>query len=441
MHCRSCEILIEKNLLKVPGIKKVRGSYKKGIIEIESETDQPDSKSIERAINLAGYALGKDDKKHFFSRNPADYKQLGLAVVIFLVFYVVFKLSGIGGLSINVGSTPGLIGVLVVGLTAGVSSCMALVGGLVLAISSRHAELHPEASTAQKFRPHIFFNFGRLTSYVVLGGLIGLIGSGLRLSSPVIGTLIVGIGIVMLFFGLKLIEIFPRLTNKNISLPASVSRLFGLGNDVKEYSHRGAFITGAATFFVPCGFTQAMQLYAISTGSFLSGALIMGTFAVGTLPGIAGIGGLTSVIKGTFARYFFKFAGLVVIALALFNISTGFNLTGLSLPSIPSFNLGQSASAAGTVTIENGKQIVEMNQLAAGYSPNQFTIKKGIPVVWNIQSETQFSCTAYISMPSAGIAQPLHTGLNTIEFTPTATGQLRFTCAMGMYSGNFNVID
>ncbi|MDR2416217.1 MAG: sulfite exporter TauE/SafE family protein [Candidatus Peribacteria bacterium] len=38
------------------------------------------------------------------------------------------------------------------------------------------------------------------------------------------------------------------------------------------------------TFFVPCGFTFAMQLYAMQTGSFLSGGVVMLLFAVGTLP-------------------------------------------------------------------------------------------------------------------------------------------------------------
>ncbi len=444
MHCRSCEMLLEQHIGEMQGVKKVITNYKKGTAEIEYFGDEPRMRELEKAINKAGYTVGQEDKKHFFSRNPKDYAELAVAACVLFLIYTVLRALGVFNINLNLSGTPGLIGVLLIGLTAGVSTCMALIGGLVLGISSRHAELHPEATAQEKFRPHIFFNLGRLASYTLLGGFIGLLGSAFRLSSPVLGSITMILGIVMLFLGLKLTEIFPRLRNKGLVLPKGISKLFGLSTERKEYSHRGAFITGALTFFVPCGFTQAMQLYAVSTGSFTQGALIMGIFALGTLPGIIGIGGLTSAIRGSFARHFFKFAGIVVIMLAFFNITTGFNLTGWSLPSLPSFGLTTQSSGDSpnkAVEIVDGKQIVYMTQQIAGYSPNQFTLKKGIPVIWKITSESQFTCAAYISMPSQGIRQPLKLGENTIEFTPTQTGQMRFTCSMGMYKGVFNVID
>ena len=452
MHCRSCEILLDSNIGKVKGVCKVRTSHKKGIAEIECDRE-PDYSQLEKAVNDAGYALGKEEKKHFFSRNIGDYMELASVASILFVGYVVLKAFGVTDLNLNPSGLSGLIGVLIVGLTAGISTCMALIGGLVLGMSSRHAEMHPEATVTQKFRPHVFFNLGRLISYAVLGGFIGLIGSVLKPSSSLLGMITIALGIVMLFLGFKLIEIFPRMRNKTIVLPKGISKIFGLHSEMKEYSHRGSFITGALTFFVPCGFTQAMQLYAVSTGSFVQGSLIMGMFALGTLPGIIGIGGLTSVIKGTFARYFFKFAGLVVILLAVFNIRSGWNLAGFTFAA----NVDEkpeivrpipAGPVAGPVTDENNlvdktegdeKQIIEMVQSSRGYSPRQFTIKKGVPVVWKIQSTNQYSCAAYISVPSLGISEALTLGENVIEFTPTKAGQIRFTCSMGMYSGSFNV--
>jgi sulfite exporter TauE/SafE/copper chaperone CopZ len=439
MHCRSCEILLENNIGKVRGVKKVRTSFKNGTAEIEY-AEEPEYGELERAVALAGYAIGKEDEKHFFSRNPRDYVELASVGAVLVILYAVLRMTGLLDLQLNMGGTPGLAGVLLVGLTAGVSTCMALIGGLVLGVSSRHAELHPEATMAQKFRPHIFFNSGRLISYVVLGGLIGLLGSVFRLSSPVLGFLTVVLGFVMLLLGLKLIEIFPKLHAKSLVLPKSISRAFGINNEIKEYSHRGAFVTGALTFFIPCGFTQAMQLFAVSTGSFVQGALIMGVFALGTLPGIISIGGLTSAIKGTFARYFFKFAGLVVILLALFNIQSGWNLTGFSLANAVKFNQ-ETTTVGSEAKMVDGKQVIEMTQSGNGYSPRQFTVKKGIPVVWNIKSTSRYTCAAYIDMPSVGVSQPLMLGDNTIEFTPTNTGVMRFTCSMGMYTGSITVTD
>jgi sulfite exporter TauE/SafE len=48
-------------------------------------------------------------------------------------------------------------------------------------------------------------------------------------------------------------------------------------------------LSGALTFFLPCGFTFAMQLYALSTGNFWMGMAVMAIFAIGTLPGLLSI--------------------------------------------------------------------------------------------------------------------------------------------------------
>ncbi|MFA4853476.1 MAG: cupredoxin domain-containing protein, partial [Bacteroidales bacterium] len=93
------------------------------------------------------------------------------------------------------------------------------------------------------------------------------------------------------------------------------------------------------------------------------------------------------------------------------------------------------------VTMENGVQVVKMTQTASGYSPNSFTIKKGIPVKWIVTSEDAFSCAASIVSSKLGIRKNLEAGENIIEFTPTEIGSIRFTCSMGMYSGSFNVVD
>ncbi|MEK7127591.1 MAG: cupredoxin domain-containing protein, partial [Patescibacteria group bacterium] len=196
--------------------------------------------------------------------------------------------------------------------------------------------------------------------------------------------------------------------------------------------------------FLPCGFTQAMQLFAMSSGSPVTGALTLGTFALGTAPGLLGVGGLTSVIKGTAARIFFKTAGLVVILLAVFNISNGYNLSGLDILNQigdvfgpPPIAIGASAS---TANIKNGVQVIKMDQTSGGYSPNSFTITAGVPVRWEINSIDPHSCAASIVMQKYNIRKTLDPGINVIEFTPTQVGQVKFTCSMGMYQGVFNVV-
>lgn len=447
MHCASCELLIEDEVTKIPGVKKCKVNFRNGIAEISSNT-QLKLQDVQNAIEEAGYTLGKDEK-NFFSHNINDYISVFTAILGVFALYFLAKAVGIFDLGSQIGgSYNNLPVVFLIGITAGVSTCMAIVGGLVLGASARFAEKHPRATPLQKFKPHVFFNLGRITSYIILGGVIGFLGSILQLSSSFTGLLTIAVGFVMLLLGIQLTELIPGVNKVKITLPSWISKKFGINNKSSaEYSHTNSAIMGALTFFLPCGFTQAMQLYSISTGSALIGALTMGTFALGTAPGLLGIGGLTSVVKGAFARHFFRFAGVIVVFLAFFNIANGINLTGFNTNSVLSYT--NSAKAEGqkqqaddpNVTLENGIQTVKMTQTGNGYEPNSFTIQKGIPVKWVINSIEPYSCAASILMPEFKIAKVLSKGENIIEFIPSKLGTLSFSCNMGMYTGKFNVVE
>jgi len=439
MHCRSCEILVEEELKTIPEIKNAIVSFKKNQAELYYKGSL-DMAKVEGAIESAGYNVGLDEKKEWISKDLNEYADLAISILVLLVLYMVARLIGLGNLSASSAGNPsGLLVVLGVGLTAGFSTCMALVGGLILGISARYGEKNPEATAIQKFRPHLFFNLGRILSYFILGGVIGLIGQAFQFSGVTLGLLTIFVGLIMLFLGVKLIEVFPRFSSSGFTLPSGIARFFGIsGRKDKEYSHVNSMVVGALTFFLPCGFTQAMQLYAMSTGSFISGALIMGAFAIGTAPGLLSVGGITSLVKGWFAKKFFKFVGLVVIALALFNISNGYTLTGWPVPSFKS-DTQVVENNNNEVEVSDGVQVVKMTQTSYGYEPNQFTIKKGVPVKWIITSQDANSCASSIYMPQMGVRQFLNPGENIVEFTPTDSGELRFSCSMGMYRGVFNV--
>lgn len=428
MHCASCELLIGEQLKKVSGAIGVRVSYRKAEAEISYVGTPPSNAVLSRAIQEAGYEIGTRQKLPWISRQAADYKDLALAAIILYVIYLIAN-SWLGLFDIGVDTkNTGVAVALLVGLVAGISTCMALIGGLVLSLSARHAERHPEATSIQKFRPHLYFNLGRILGYALFGGLIGLIGQAFKPSTSLLGWLTIIIGAVMLFFGLKLIEIFPVLRDKSITLPSGIARFFGLQQEVKEYSHKSAMIMGGLTFFLPCGFTQAMQLYAVSTGSFWQGMLIMGLFALGTAPGLLGIGGLTSIVKGRKARVFFMMAGLAVLLFGWYNITNGSRLV----------NGGKAESPSPTVS--NGAvQEVRMTQNGNGYKPNVLTVKKGKPVKWIINSTSSFSCASSIVMPKYGISEALSPGENIITFTPTQAGEIPFSCSMGMFRGKFIV--
>jgi uncharacterized protein len=439
MHCKSCEMLIEENLKEIKGVDSIRIDYRKGEAELGFDREEPQLDQITSAIEKAGYKIGKQAKIGLINRNIKDYKDLGVALIALIGLYFIVKGLGITSLEIGTASdelTWPLI--FLIGLTAGVSTCMALVGGLVLGLSAKHNEKHPEATVLEKFRPHLFFNSGRIFFYALFGGLLGLLGSVFQLSGLALGILTIGVGVVMLIMGLQLTEIFPWINNFKLTLPTGISRILGVGGKPRGYSHVRSMVLGGLTFFLPCGFTQAMQVLAVSTGDFLSGAAVMGLFALGTAPGLLGLGGLTSVVRGGFSRKFFKFAGLAIVAFAIFNISNGLGLAGWS-PNLRNKNVVSVIDP--NVVLENGVQTVKMSETSRGYEPNSFTIIKGVPVKWVIDAQAPYSCASSLILSKYNIRKSLKAGENIIEFTPAETGKINFSCSMGMYTGVFNVVD
>src|SRR3989339_1097503 len=253
LHCRSCEMLVEDKLSEIPEISRAKVNYKNGTAEIFYDSQKPNDQEVVEAIRSAGYDIGVSDKKSWFNQNPNDYKDLGIAFLFLVGIYFIAKNFGLTNLSFGSanGNPESFWVVLLIGLTAGVSTCMALVGGLVLSAATRHAEAHPEATVIQKFMPHVYFNLGRIIGFALLGWMLGSLGSFFQVSAFALGMLTIIVGLVMLLMGLQLIEIFPWINGLKFTLPKFISRMLGIKKHEKEYSHRSSAIMGALTFFLP----------------------------------------------------------------------------------------------------------------------------------------------------------------------------------------------
>ena len=282
MHCKSCELLLEKSLGTLKNVEKVHASQSKGTVEISYDEKMPDEKTIESAIKESGYKIGKEATPSWFHSDPRKYIEIFLIALVFFLLYMVAKKTGVSLPGFGNLSSPTFTVAFLVGVTAGVSSCMALVGGLILGVSAKWNEEHIHASKWHRFEPHLYFGIGRIVGFALLGGVLGLFGSFVSLSPFAIGTLTVATGLIMLLLGVNLSELSPRLSLVSITLPKFLGS--GVANNGNPSKHLTALSTGALTFFLPCGFTLAMQAYAITTGSFVTGALIMMAFALGTAP-------------------------------------------------------------------------------------------------------------------------------------------------------------
>lgn len=440
MHCRSCELLTEDELSQVSGVSKVKTNFRMGVVEISYEGNAPSDEALAEAVKRAGYEVGIGTRT-WFTDDISEWVKALFALGIVFVLYMIARVFGLFDITLqsteNLSSLPF---VLLLGMVAGLSTCMAIVGGMVLAISARYSERHPEASVRQKFLPNVYFNIGRILGFAVLGGLLGAAGSTLALSSLSLGMLMVFVSLIMVLIGFQLLELFPRLSAWKFMLPKGIAKALGIQSHVKkEYSHGRAMFLGAATFFLPCGFTQAVQLFVVTQGSFMVGFLSMGAFAIGTAPGLLGIGGITAFAKGSFRNFFFKIAGIIVIALGIFNLQNGTALMKLG----PARNATHSVVGGPVATeeIESDIQVVRITQKGDGYFPDQVTVRRGQKVRLIVDSEESYSCAASLSIPKAGIRKTLKPGENVFEFTPDKSGNIPFSCSMGMYTGVIHVTE
>jgi len=323
MHCQACVLLTESELIEHPKVSSVKSSFRKQSVEICGDFEDMSPSEIAKELTslLSEHLLSTE--KQTKNKSWSDFKIAVPIALLFVALFVGLQKLGIVNLvnvkSVSYGTA------FVIGIIASLSTCMAVVGGLLLSMSATFAK------EGDKVWPQLLFHIGRIVSFFVLGGVIGAVGSAFQLGT--LGTFILGIiiGLVMLILGLNLLDIFHFTKKLQLSMPKFLSR-HALG--VSKLNHSlTPLLVGIATFFLPCGFTQSMQIFTLSTGSFVQGGLTMLAFALGTLPVLALVGFSSFSIKNSSkSGVFFKSAGLIVIMFALFNIINGLVVIGLIPP-------------------------------------------------------------------------------------------------------------
>ena len=127
-------------------------------------------------------------------------------------------------------------------------------------------------------------------------------------------------------------------------------------------------------------------------------------------------------------------SAIIIFILGLGMLKNGFSLSGINIPRL-------------TQTQENQAVIVDDHQeikIEIDYgSYEAITVKKDIPVIWNIYvPEGKLNgCNGEIVCESYDIDIKLKEGDNIVEFIPTKIGTIPYSCWMGMINSQINVIE
>lgn len=444
MSGQNCKLLISEKLKLVSGVQFVSIHYADGTATIRYKGIRPEWEELCDAVKSAGFTLrhiNGSESSHESSHQK--WLEIGASLLIIFSLYEILKTFDV--LSFVSSSTAGattLGGILLIGLVAGTSSCLAVTGGLLLSVAAKYNEAHQSLGRWAKLKPLLYFNAGRLFSYFLFGGLIGILGRSITLSPRMNGYLNILVALVMLYLALSILKVIPK-GKFPIHVPKRLSHWIA---NLSESQHPGApFSLGMFTFFLPCGFTQSLQLVALASGSFFNGAMTMFVFALGTLPALLGVSAISSTAKGKSSRLFLRFSGTLVLVLALFNLNSGLLLAGVKpstlLPSIKS-DVSISAGKDSNVTEDaDGTQVINLRVTNYGYYPSSFTVVAGKPtIVRAIADNDSGGCASVLTIPEFNLLKYVAPGSTNILGPFTPTDDFLLTCSMGMFSANVKVV-
>ena len=324
----------------------------------------------------------------------------------------------------------------ITGLTTGGFSCFAVQGGLLTSALASEEEL--EVTRKQKAKALIVFLASKVAAYTLLGFLLGFLGASLNISPKVQGWLQIFIGLYMLITAARLLNLHPIFRYFVIQPPKSILRL--LKNQSQAKSIFSPMVLGAMTVLIPCGVTQAMMLLALGSSNPFWGAGIMLAFTLGTSPVFFAIGlAATEALKH---KAFSFIAASFIFAIGILSINSGQILRG-SAHTLQNYWAALSGVVEETKSagLKGGFQEVTINIKSNGYKANVNTLKAEVPVRLKLVTNNVKSCARAFTIPDLNYFKVLPvTGTETVEFTPTKTGRLTYTCSMGMYSGSFTVV-
>ncbi|MEI6603193.1 MAG: sulfite exporter TauE/SafE family protein, partial [Clostridia bacterium] len=453
MTCGSCELRIESKLKKMGGVIRVKARLSKESVEVTFDRSVTSIDKISKVIMSLGYSIGKEPAKKDSGKLSVT-QLIGIGILLFAVFWIINNTIGFNFIP-QVSQNMGFGILFVVGLITSLH-CVVMCGGINISqCVSKGASTGGSnggngaangGSKAEKIKPSLMYNMGRVVSYTIIGGVVGALGSLVSFSGMAKGIVALVSGVFMVVMGLNMLNLFPWLKKFTPRLPRAASKILyeKFNNSEKSAQSadkkpgairgRGPFLVGLLNGFMPCGPLQTMQVYALGTGSFLAGAGAMFFFSLGTVPLMFGLGALSSFLSSRFTKNMMKVGAVLVMMLGIIMFSRGLNLSGV--------NFAQAAApgASSVSQVEGNLQSVTTTLASGQYEP--ITVRKGVPVKWTVQAAAKDinGCNETMTVPEYGITKKLVPGDNIIEFTPTREGTIKYTCWMGMISSTITVL-
>ena len=338
MMCGHCEKSVREALEAVPGVAAASVNLGSGRATVTLSSPVGDDALI-TAVEAAGYKAA-----------PLTLAQRVLAIAGFFVTlscviafgWALRHVFGIDLLAFA--PSPDASATLGALFAAGLLTslhCAGMCGAMVIcgSLSARSGDVAPHSRGL--WFTALLYNTARIASYAVVGAVVGAAGAVLAPGSVFRGAVQIVAGCVMLLFAARMLGWLPfRLPQ--LSFAPRIPLL-----SIHHPSLRAA-VLGLATGLMPCGPLQAMQLWALGSGSAARGALGMAAFGFGTAPLLFAFGAAASALAKRRALLA-RIAAALLVALAAGMVLRGLRAWGIDpAPGVAAWDCCEVPQLAGT---------------------------------------------------------------------------------------------
>jgi uncharacterized protein len=215
---------------------------------------------------------------------------------------------------------------LTTGFLGGFGHCIGMCGPLIASSALRSASAQGAPHATGRFAPLALYNAGRLTTYGLVGAIMGFGASFVNVAGRLVGIqngVMVGAGIVMVIMGLGILGVAGGagwLERHNSMVLTTAKKMFGRSSRWRFYP------LGLVLGLLPCGLSYTAFIAAAGTGSLLGGMLTMLCFGAGTVPALALFGAAVTYFGSHMRTRMQKAGGVAVMVMGFYYILKGLRL-------------------------------------------------------------------------------------------------------------------
>lgn len=216
---------------------------------------------------------------------------------------------------------------LTTGFLGGFGHCIGMCGPLVVSFTLASS---PSPGAAQPLSraiaPHLLYNMGRITTYGMVGALMGLSGSFVNIAGRISGTQnVVAIisGAIMISMGLSIVtrSSGPTWIEKhNMPVLRAARQSLRSGSPLRYYPF------GVLMGLLPCGLSYTVFIAAAGSGSALSGLTTTVLFGLGTLPALVFFGAVMTALTSSLRGMIYRASGALVVIMGVVFVIKGLRL-------------------------------------------------------------------------------------------------------------------